>query len=113
MIDIRLYDTDQLLSEIHLLLLSKIVHGSWDINPNGNIDVIGTVNCSNVNMKKLPFKFNSISQFFDCADNINISFEHMLNIVPDCDVLFKGIHIPKSEIIIYHKLKHIEEIVNR
>jgi len=56
-----------------ILKLLKIK--KYTINPDGSIDVIGNVYLNNMNIYKIPLKFNRVSGHFDCGHNILTSLD--------------------------------------
>jgi len=48
---------------------------NYIINPDGSIDVDGDINLVNINLIKLPLKFNIVSGEFDCRGNKLTSLE--------------------------------------
>ena len=42
---------------------------NYTINPDGSIDVDDTVDLHNINLVKLPLKFNRVDGYFDCSWN--------------------------------------------
>jgi hypothetical protein len=55
--------------------LNSIIEGTWKKNPDGTIDVDGTVGLSQKNLTKIPFKFNKVSKDFYCNKNKLITLE--------------------------------------
>ena len=56
-------------NNIDLELLKKCVKGTYTINDDGSIDVVGNVNLSRKKLTKIPFKFRNVSGDFDCINN--------------------------------------------
>ena len=48
---------------------------NYTINPDGSIDVEGSVYLFNMNLDKLPLKFNRVSGYFICSRNRLTSLE--------------------------------------
>jgi len=48
---------------------------NYTINPDGSIDVDDTVDLHNINLVKLPLKFNKVNGDFNCSYNQLTSFE--------------------------------------
>ena len=42
---------------------------NYTINPDGSIDVDGNVNLYEMELTKLPLKFNNVSGYFNCSWN--------------------------------------------
>jgi len=56
-------------NNIDLKLLKNCVNGKYTINDDGSIDVKGSVDLSQMNLPKIPFKFRNVSGNFYCGDN--------------------------------------------
>ena len=48
---------------------------NYTINPDGSIDVYGNVYLFNMNLDKLPLKFNKVGGYFGCSNNNLTSLE--------------------------------------
>ena len=48
---------------------------NYTINPDGSIDVEGSVYLFNMNLDKLPLKFNKVGGYFGCSNNNLTSLE--------------------------------------
>jgi hypothetical protein len=54
--------------EIHDICKSFDIK-NYTINPDGSIDVEGSVYLFNLNLDKLPLKFNKVGGYFGCSNN--------------------------------------------
>jgi hypothetical protein len=43
--------------------------GEWKLNADGEVDVVGGVEVSNMNLTEIPVKFGKVTGFFDCSNN--------------------------------------------
>ena len=56
-------------NNIDLELLKKCVKGTYTINDDGSIDVVGDVDLSRKKLTKIPFNFSKVSGYFACHNN--------------------------------------------
>ena len=57
------------LTKEQLAFLKKVVHkGTWKINDNGKIDVIGSVFIHDKHLEEFPVSFGKVSVYFSCDD---------------------------------------------
>ena len=68
-------------NKIDIKLLKKYVKCTYTINDDGSIDVDASVDLSNKNLSKIPFKFGIVSGDFNCSDNQLTSLEGAPNSV--------------------------------
>ena len=54
--------------EIHNIC-NKYDIKNYTINPDGSIDVDGSVYLYNMDLTEIPLKFNKVSGYFDCSNN--------------------------------------------
>ena len=54
---------------------------NYSINPDGSIDVEGDLYLYNMNLDKLPLKFNKVNGYFGCSNNNLTSLEGCPNYV--------------------------------
>ena len=60
--------------EIHDICKKYYIR-NYKINPDGSIDVEGSVYLFNMNLDKLPLKFNKVGGYFGCSNNNLTSLE--------------------------------------
>ncbi len=62
-----------MISEKEIIMIHKICKVcsiyDYSINPDGSIDVNGDVNLRNLNLDKIPLKFNYVYGNFNCSSN--------------------------------------------
>ena len=63
------------LTKKQINFLAKVVKESWVINENGEVDVYGSVDMTNMNLTEIPVKFGSVSGSFYCSNNQLTSLE--------------------------------------
>ena len=51
------------------LICEKYNIKNYTINPDGSIDVNGSVDLSQYKLIELPLRFNKITGYFDCSNN--------------------------------------------
>jgi len=56
-------------NNIDIKLLKSCITGTYTINDDESIDVKGSVDLSQMNLPKIPFKFRNVSGNFYCGDN--------------------------------------------
>ena len=107
-------------NNIDLELLKKCVKGTYTINDDGSIDVVGTVNLSNRNLTKIPFNFgkvsggffcynnqltslkgspNTVGGGFDCYSNPNLPYSELFKIVDNvkCNIYYSSFNTPEDK----------------
>ncbi len=52
-----------------LTICEKYRITNYTINPDGSIDVNGSVYLYNMDLTEIPLKFNKVSGYFDCSNN--------------------------------------------
>ena len=62
-------------NNIDLELLKICTDGTYTINDDGSIDVVGYVDLNQTNLTKIPFKFRHVSDGFRCSNNYLTSLE--------------------------------------
>jgi hypothetical protein len=55
--------------------LDKAVKGTWTLNSEGKVDVVGGVNIISMNLTEIPVKFGKITGHFNCSNNHLTSLE--------------------------------------
>ena len=68
---LKLFESFEYIDEI----CKKYWIENYTINSDGSIDVNKNVNLLNINLKKLPLKFNKVNGWFDCSLNNITSLE--------------------------------------
>ncbi len=64
-----------MIKEEILTICEKYGIKNYSINPDGSIDVEGSVYLFNMNLDKLPLKFNKVGGYFGCSNNNLTSLE--------------------------------------
>ncbi len=55
------------LTEEQINFLDKVCWGDWTLNSNGEVDVRGSINMTNMNLTEIPVKFGRIYGSFYCS----------------------------------------------
>jgi len=85
-------------NNIDLELLKKCVKGTYTINDDGSIDVVGNVELNNRNLTKIPFNFGKVSGGFFCYNNQLTSLKGSPNTVGGGFDCYSNPNLPYSEL---------------
>ena len=90
-----------MIPDIDLKLLKECIHGTpgtYTINDDGSIDVLGHMNLSSLYLTKIPFKFRNVSGSFWCNINQLTSLEGAPNSVGGIFNCSNNPNLPYSEL---------------
>jgi hypothetical protein len=64
------------LTQEQIEFLNEVVRGTWTLNSEGKVDVVGGVNIISMPLTEIPVKFGKVSGYFNCYNNHLTSLEN-------------------------------------